>query len=169
MAAELTKRFQGTPAAKQAGAYSWRCHQNATATILRCLHIEHAISNLFASHLQASRHVTITANMHTHVSARICNASIREGWRQALFSSERERANVGESRPCDESWQEQFQHPPPQVESNVIRLTPKHPRPQISYDEWDGLLRIAFVRKNRVMRSNFFGNEQCDGYVGGEL
>jgi 18S rRNA (adenine1779-N6/adenine1780-N6)-dimethyltransferase len=48
-------------------------------------------------------------------------------------------------------------NPPPQVESNVIRLTPKRPRPQISYDEWDGLLRIAFVRKNRVLRSNFLG------------
>ena len=48
-------------------------------------------------------------------------------------------------------------NPPPQVESNVVRLTPKHPRPQISYDEWDGLLRIAFVRKNKVLRSNFVG------------
>ncbi|KAI7262624.1 hypothetical protein KC335_g10165, partial [Hortaea werneckii] len=48
-------------------------------------------------------------------------------------------------------------NPPPQVESNVVRITPKNPRPQISYDEWDGLLRIAFVRKNRVLRSAFLG------------
>jgi 18S rRNA (adenine1779-N6/adenine1780-N6)-dimethyltransferase len=48
-------------------------------------------------------------------------------------------------------------NPPPQVESNVVRITPKVPRPQISYDEWDGLLRIAFVRKNRVLRSAFIG------------
>ncbi|KAI7582113.1 hypothetical protein KC316_g8058 [Hortaea werneckii] len=48
-------------------------------------------------------------------------------------------------------------NPPPQVESNVVRITPKTPRPQISYDEWDGLLRIAFVRKNRVLRSAFLG------------
>lgn len=48
-------------------------------------------------------------------------------------------------------------NPPPQVESNVVRLTPKNPRPQISYDEWDGLLRIVFVRKNRVLRAAFLG------------
>lgn len=48
-------------------------------------------------------------------------------------------------------------NPPPQVESNVVRIEPKHPRPQIAYDEWDGLLRIAFVRKNRTLRAAFLG------------
>ncbi|KAF2008474.1 dimethyladenosine transferas-like protein [Aaosphaeria arxii CBS 175.79] len=48
-------------------------------------------------------------------------------------------------------------NPPPQVESNVVRIEPKNPRPQISYEEWDGLLRIAFVRKNRTLRAGFLG------------
>jgi len=48
-------------------------------------------------------------------------------------------------------------NPPPQVESNVVRIEPKHPRPQIAYEEWDGLLRIAFVRKNRTLRASFLG------------
>ena len=47
--------------------------------------------------------------------------------------------------------------PPPQVESAVVRLVPKNPRPQVSYDEWDGLLRICFLRKNRTLRANFLG------------
>lgn len=47
--------------------------------------------------------------------------------------------------------------PPPAVESSVVRLVPKNPRPAISYEEWDGLLRIAFVRKNKMLRSNFLG------------
>ncbi|KAH0538117.1 hypothetical protein FGG08_005279 [Glutinoglossum americanum] len=47
--------------------------------------------------------------------------------------------------------------PPPLVESSVVRLEPKNPRPQISYEEWDGLLRIVFVRKNRTIRAGFFG------------
>lgn len=47
--------------------------------------------------------------------------------------------------------------PPPAVESSVVRLVPKKPRPDISFDEWDGLLRIAFVRKNRTMRASFLG------------
>ncbi|MBE7180519.1 MAG: ribosomal RNA small subunit methyltransferase A [Terriglobus roseus] len=48
-------------------------------------------------------------------------------------------------------------NPPPQVESSVVRIVPKRPRPQISYDEWDGLLRVCFVRKNRTLRSAFVG------------
>ncbi|MCJ1317384.1 Dimethyladenosine transferase [Xylographa vitiligo] len=47
--------------------------------------------------------------------------------------------------------------PPPAVESSVVRLVPKNPRPQISYEEWDGLLRIVFVRKNKTLRASFFG------------
>ena len=47
--------------------------------------------------------------------------------------------------------------PPPVVESSVVRLVPKSPRPQISYEEWDGLLRIVFVRKNKTLRASFFG------------
>lgn len=47
--------------------------------------------------------------------------------------------------------------PPPAVESSVVRIVPKVPRPQISYDEWDGLLRIAFVRKNKTLRASFLG------------
>ena len=47
--------------------------------------------------------------------------------------------------------------PPPAVESSVVRLVPKKPRPTISYDEWDGLLRVVFVRKNKTLRASFFG------------
>ncbi|EEP76087.1 dimethyladenosine transferase [Uncinocarpus reesii 1704] len=47
--------------------------------------------------------------------------------------------------------------PPPAVESSVVRIVPKVPRPDISYDEWDGLLRVAFVRKNKTLRSSFLG------------
>ncbi len=46
-------------------------------------------------------------------------------------------------------------NPPPAVESSVVRLEPKNPRPQISYEEWDGLLRIVFVRRNRTMQASF--------------
>ena len=47
--------------------------------------------------------------------------------------------------------------PPPAVESSVVRIAPKVPRPQINYDEWDGLLRVVFVRKNKTIRSSFLG------------
>ena len=39
--------------------------------------------------------------------------------------------------------------PPPKVESSVVRIEPKNPPPPINYIEWDGLLRICFMRKNK--------------------
>ncbi|KAK7203089.1 Dimethyladenosine transferase [Myxozyma melibiosi] len=45
--------------------------------------------------------------------------------------------------------------PPPQVESSVVRIEVKNPRPPIDFEEWDGLLRICFVRKNRTISAGF--------------
>ncbi|OTF76647.1 dimethyladenosine transferase-like protein, partial [Euroglyphus maynei] len=45
--------------------------------------------------------------------------------------------------------------PPPKVESSVIRLEPINPPPAINYKEWDGMLRICFLRKNKTL-SNLF-------------
>lgn len=45
--------------------------------------------------------------------------------------------------------------PPPQVESSVVRLEIKNPRPQVDFNEWDGLLRVLFVRKNRTISAGF--------------
>lgn len=45
--------------------------------------------------------------------------------------------------------------PPPQVESSVVRIEVKSPRPSVNFDEWDGLLRICFVRKNRTIAAGF--------------
>ncbi|KAK9497555.1 hypothetical protein O3M35_004255 [Rhynocoris fuscipes] len=45
--------------------------------------------------------------------------------------------------------------PPPKVESNVVRIEPKNPAPQINFKEWDGLTRIVFSRKNKILSSIF--------------
>ncbi|MCL4133675.1 UNVERIFIED_CONTAM: hypothetical protein GTU68_045825 [Idotea baltica] len=45
--------------------------------------------------------------------------------------------------------------PPPKVESSVVRIEPKNPVPDINFREWDGLLRILFVRKNKTVLSSF--------------
>ncbi|KAI6248044.1 Dimethyladenosine transferase [Erysiphe necator] len=52
--------------------------------------------------------------------------------------------------------------PPPQVESSVVRIEPKmgSERPGMSWEEWDGMLRICFVRKNRTMRANWLGTKE---------
>ncbi|CAN8072083.1 unnamed protein product [Agarophyton chilense] len=45
--------------------------------------------------------------------------------------------------------------PPPKVESSVVRIEPRNPPPQVSFDEWDGLLRLCFQRKHRMLRAIF--------------
>lgn len=45
--------------------------------------------------------------------------------------------------------------PPPKVESSVVRLEPRNPPPPINFTEWDGLTRIAFLRKNKTLAAAF--------------
>lgn len=45
--------------------------------------------------------------------------------------------------------------PPPKVDSMVVKLVPRKPQPQIDFREWDGMLRVCFMRKRRTLYSNF--------------
>merc|ERR1719412_3423448 len=45
--------------------------------------------------------------------------------------------------------------PPPKVESSVVRIEPRQPPPPINFKEWDGLTRVAFVRKNKTLSAAF--------------
>ena len=48
--------------------------------------------------------------------------------------------------------------PPPKVESSVVRIEPKHPPPPVNYEEWDGLVRLCFGRKNKTLGAIFKQN-----------
>ncbi|EJD76435.1 dimethyladenosine transferase [Loa loa] len=52
--------------------------------------------------------------------------------------------------------------PPPKVDSAVVRIAPRNPPPQINFQEWDNLLRIVFLRKNKTLLSLFKNNQVCD-------
>lgn len=52
--------------------------------------------------------------------------------------------------------------PPPKVESSVVRIEPKNPPPPINFKEWDGLVRIVFVRKNKTVAANFASKAVMD-------
>lgn len=45
--------------------------------------------------------------------------------------------------------------PPPNVESSVVRIAPFDPPPPIRFEEFDGLTRILFTRRNKTVRANF--------------
>jgi len=40
--------------------------------------------------------------------------------------------------------------PPPKVDSMVVRIEIKKPRPSIDFVEWDGMIRLLFNRKNKT-------------------
>ena len=46
-------------------------------------------------------------------------------------------------------------NPPPKVESRVCRIEPLNPRPQVNFEEWDGLVNICFHRKNKTLAAIF--------------
>lgn len=45
--------------------------------------------------------------------------------------------------------------PPPKVDSSVVRIEPRNPPPRVNFLEWDGMLRICFQRKHRMLRAIF--------------
>lgn len=45
--------------------------------------------------------------------------------------------------------------PPPKVDSAVVRLEPRRPSPAVDAAQWDALLRVCFLRKNKTLRAAF--------------
>lgn len=157
MAAELTKRFQGTSGAKKLELIL------GDAVKMPFPYFDVCISN---TPYQISSPLVMKL------------LSISPPPRQAILMFQREFALRLLARPGDKLYSRltanvqmfaKVDHvmkvgrgnfnPPPQVESDVVRITPKRPRPQISFDEWDGMLRICFNRPNRVLRSAFLGTK----------
>merc|ERR1719253_1523401 len=46
-------------------------------------------------------------------------------------------------------------NPPPQVDSMVVKFVPRKDPIAVDFGEWDGLLRIAFNRKHKMLNANF--------------
>lgn len=156
MAAELTKRFQGTPAAKKLEIVL-----GDVIKMEKLPYFDICISN---TPYQISSPLTFKL-LATSPSPRSCVLMFQREFAMRLFAKPGDKLYSRLSVNC-QMWakvdhvmkvgRNNF-NPPPQVESNVVRISPKSPRPQISYEEWDGLLRVCFVRKNKVLRSEFLG------------
>lgn len=46
-------------------------------------------------------------------------------------------------------------NPPPEVDSMVVKMVPRDPPIQVDFREWDGLMRICFSRKRKILRASF--------------
>jgi 18S rRNA (adenine1779-N6/adenine1780-N6)-dimethyltransferase len=155
MAAEVTKRVQGTPAARRLDVILGDVIKTELPYFDVC------ISN---TPYQISSPLTFKL-LATSPSPRTCILMFQREFAMRLFAKPGDKLYSRLSVNA-QMWAK-IDHimkvgrnnfkPPPAVESSVVRLVPKNPRPQISYDEWDGLLRICFVRKNKQLRANFLG------------
>eukprot|EP01098_Paradermamoeba_levis_P006139 TRINITY_DN2547_c0_g1_i1.p1 TRINITY_DN2547_c0_g1~~TRINITY_DN2547_c0_g1_i1.p1 ORF type:complete len:340 (-),score=112.56 TRINITY_DN2547_c0_g1_i1:36-938(-) len=45
--------------------------------------------------------------------------------------------------------------PPPKVESSIVRIKPHDPPPPVNFEEWDGMVRLCFSRKNKTLGAIF--------------
>ncbi|KAJ7638302.1 S-adenosyl-L-methionine-dependent methyltransferase [Roridomyces roridus] len=52
--------------------------------------------------------------------------------------------------------------PAPMVESSVVRVVPKDPPPPVKFEEFDGLTRILFSRRNKTVHGNFMASGVID-------
>ncbi|MCJ1469043.1 Dimethyladenosine transferase [Pseudocyphellaria aurata] len=155
MAAELTKRVQGKPEHKRLEVMLGDVIKTQLPYFDVC------ISN---TPYQISSPLTFKL-LATTPSPRVCILMFQREFAMRLFAKPGDRLYSRLSVNA-QMWAK-IDHimkvgknnfkPPPAVESSVVRLVPKNPRPQISYEEWDGLLRIVFVRKNKTLRASFFG------------
>jgi 18S rRNA (adenine1779-N6/adenine1780-N6)-dimethyltransferase len=158
MAAELTKRFQGTPMAKRL--------ELILGDVIKMPELPYFDVCISNTPYQISSPLTFKL-LATSPSPRSCVLMFQREFAMRLFAKPGDKLYSRLSVNC-QMWakvdhvmkvgRNNF-NPPPQVESNVVRISPKNPRPQISYEEWDGLLRVCFVRKNRVLRSAFLATD----------
>ncbi|TKX21508.1 dimethyladenosine transferase [Elsinoe australis] len=158
MAAELTKRFQGTPSAKRL--------ELILGDVIKQPQLPYFDVCISNTPYQISSPLTFKL-LATSPAPRTCVLMFQREFAMRLFARPGDKLYSRLSVNA-QMWA-RISHvmkvgknnfnPPPQVESNVVRIEPKNPRPQISYEEWDGLLRVCFVRKNRTLRSAFLGTE----------
>ncbi|KIX03921.1 dimethyladenosine transferase [Rhinocladiella mackenziei CBS 650.93] len=155
MAAEVTKRVQGTPQGKRLEVVLGDVIKTELPYFDVC------ISN---TPYQISSPLTFKL-LATNPAPRVCILMFQREFAMRLFARPGDKLYSRLSVNA-QMWAK-IDHimkvgknnfkPPPAVESSVVRLVPKNPRPNISYEEWDGLLRICFVRKNKTLRANFLG------------
>lgn len=156
MAAELTKRFQATPAAKRL--------ELTLGDVIKMPQLPYFDVCISNTPYQISSPLTFKL-LATSPAPRTCILMFQREFAMRLFAKPGEKLYSRLSVNA-QMWAK-VEHvmkvgknnfnPPPQVESNVVRITPKTPRPSVGFEEWDGLLRVCFVRKNRVLRSAFLG------------
>eukprot|EP00796_Vickermania_ingenoplastis_P011614 gene11614-8003_t len=152
MVAELTKRFHGTPLASKLQVVRGNCLEQEFPYFDRCVaNVPYAISSALIFKLLKNPTFKCAVLMFQREFAlRVCAQPGSEAYCRLSVNSQLLARCSHLMKISKNSF-----NPPPKVESSVIRMDPKHPAPDVDFEEWDGMVKLIFNRKNKKVSSAF--------------
>lgn len=152
MVAELSKRFQGTPLSSKLQIIRGNCLEQDFPYFDKCVaNVPYAISSALVFKLLKSPTFKCAVLMFQREFAlRVCAQPGSEAYCRLSVNAQLLARCSHLMKISKNSF-----NPPPKVESSVIRLDPKHPPPDVDFEEWDGMVKMIFNRKNKKVTSIF--------------
>jgi len=152
MVAELTKRFQNSPLQQKLEIVKGNCLDHDFPYFDKCVaNVPYAISSALTFKLLRKPDFKCAVLMFQREFAlRVCAQPNTEGYCRLSVNSQLLARCSHLMKISKNSF-----NPPPKVESSVIRLDPRHPPPPVDFEEWDGLVKLIFNRKNKKASSIF--------------
>lgn len=152
MVAELTKRFHGTPLAGKLQVVRGNCLEQEFPYFDRCVaNVPYAISSaLIFKLLKKPTFKCAVLMFQREFALRVCAQPGSEAYCRLSVNSQLLARCSHLMKISKNSF-----NPPPKVESSVIRMDPKHPAPDVDFEEWDGMVKMIFNRKNKKLSSIF--------------
>nr|CCC90879.1 conserved putative ribosomal RNA adenine dimethylase family protein [Trypanosoma congolense IL3000] len=152
MVVELNKRFQNSPLAAKLQVVRGNCLDHEFPYFDKCVaNVPYAISSALVFKLLKKPNFKCAVLMFQREFAlRVCAQPGSEAYCRLSVNSQLLARCSHLMKISRNSF-----NPPPKVESSVIRLDPKHPPPSVDFDEWDGLVKLIFNRKNKKVSSIF--------------
>ncbi|KAG5472620.1 hypothetical protein LSCM4_01940 [Leishmania orientalis] len=152
MVAELNKRFQNTPLASKLQIIRGNCLEQDFPYFDKCVaNVPYAISSaLIFKLLKKPTFKCAVLMFQREFALRVCAQPGSEAYCRLSVNSQLLARCSHLMKISRNSF-----NPPPKVESSVIRLDPKCPPPAVDFEEWDGLVKMLFNRKNKKASSIF--------------
>ncbi|KAG5472239.1 hypothetical protein LSCM1_03637 [Leishmania martiniquensis] len=152
MVAELNKRFQNTPLASKLQIIRGNCLEQDFPYFDKCVaNVPYAISSaLIFKLLRKPTFKCAVLMFQREFALRVCAQPGSEAYCRLSVNSQLLARCSHLMKISKNSF-----NPPPKVESSVIRLDPKCPPPAVDFEEWDGLVKMLFNRKNKKASSIF--------------
>ncbi|CCW61767.1 unnamed protein product [Phytomonas sp. EM1] len=152
MVAELHKRFHGTPLAAKLQIIRGNCLEQDFPYFDKCVaNVPYAISSALIFKLLKNPTFKCAVLMFQREFAlRVCAQPGSEAYCRLSVNTQLLARCSHLMKISKNSF-----NPPPKVESSVIRIDPKHPKPDVDFEEWDGMVKMIFNRKNKKVSSIF--------------